>query len=162
MSEAMSGGSAVSKGIFALSLGLGAAAIGFAADAQESKRTPAPSGAYVYFHYPLNGSTVLSRFKVRIGLRNMGVAPAGTQRAGTGHHHLLIDTELKSFDVPIPNDAQHLHLGNGQTEVEVTLPPGRHRLQLVVGDHDHVVHRPPVISAPITITVRDQDTAGLQ
>ncbi|HKG77680.1 MAG TPA: DUF4399 domain-containing protein [Beijerinckiaceae bacterium] len=92
----------------------------------------------------------------------MGVAPAGTQKAGTGHHHLLVDTELKSSDVPIPNDAQHLHLGNGQTEIEVTLRPGRHRLQLVLGDHDHVVHRPPVTSAPITITVREQDTTGLQ
>jgi hypothetical protein len=152
----------VVKGFFPLSIGLCAAAICAGAAAQDSKRTPAPAGAHVYFHYPLNGSTVLSRFKVRIGLRNMGVAPAGTQKAGTGHHHLLVDTELKSFDVPIPNDARHLHLGNGQTEIEVALPPGRHQLQLVVGDHDHVVHRPPVMSAPITITVRDQDSAGLQ
>jgi hypothetical protein len=125
-------------------------------------RSPAPKGAEAYFHYPLDRMTVRSKFKVRIGLRGMGVAPAGVQKAGTGHHHLLVDTQLTRFDRPIPNDPQHIHLGNGQTEVEVTLPPGRHTLQLVVADHDHLPHDPPVMSRVIQILVRDQEVSGTQ
>jgi len=134
------------------SLGLGAAG------AQEApRRSPSPPEAAVYFHTPLNNATVPPKFKVRIGLRGMGVAPAGIQKAGTGHHHLLIDTQLARFDVPIPNNPQHLHLGNGQTEVEVTLPPGRHTLQLVLADHEHVPHDPPIMSQRIQITVRERE-----
>lgn len=116
-------------------------------------RTASPPGAAVYFHYPLNRVTVPPTFKVLIGLRGMGVAPAGVQKADTGHHHLLIDTPLPSMGDPIPSDPQHIHLGNGQTEVEVTLPPGKHTLQLIVGDYDHVPLDPPVISQRITISV---------
>jgi hypothetical protein len=126
------------------------------------QRLPAPPGAAVYFHYPLNGVTVPSRFKVRIGLRGMGVAPAGIAKAGTGHHHLLVDAPPPALDRPLPNDPQHLHLGNGQTELEVTLPPGKHVLQLVLADHEHVPHNPPILSQRITITVRDTEAARAQ
>jgi hypothetical protein len=83
----------------------------------------------------------------------MGVAPAGLANPNTGHHHLIIDAELASMDQPIPNDFKHLHFGSGQTEAPVTLPLGRHRLQLVLGDANHVPHDPPVMSAPIFVTV---------
>jgi hypothetical protein len=116
--------------------------------------SPAPHGADVYFHYPIDGIRVPQRFTVRIGLREMGVAPAGVVKPGTGHHHLLIDTDLVRFDQPIPSDYNHIHLGNGQTEVVITLPRGTHTLQLVVGDHAHFPHLPPVMSKKITVYVR--------
>jgi Domain of unknown function (DUF4399) len=126
------------------------------------KRSTAPQGVVLYFHFPRDGVAVPTRFKVRIGLRGMGVAPAGIQKAGTGHHHLLVDTELTRWDRPIPNDPQHLHLGNGQTEIEVVLPPGRHVLQLVLADHEHIPHDPPVVSRRISVMVRDSEAVQTQ
>lgn len=119
-----------------------------------SPRQPAPRNAMVYFHYPLDGLRVPERFTVRIGLKEMGVAPAGVDKPGTGHHHLLIDTDPGPPDQPIPADYNHIHLGNGQTEVVVTLPKGTHTLQLLLGDHTHTPHRPPVMSQKITVYVR--------
>ncbi|WP_376987029.1 DUF4399 domain-containing protein [Bosea sp. R86505] len=119
-----------------------------------SGRQPAPKGAEVYFHYPLDGLRVPERFTVRMGLKEMGLAPAGTDWSNTGHHHLLIDTEPGPPDQPIPSDYNNIHLGNGQSEVVVTLPKGRHTLQLLLGDHNHVPHDPPVMSRKITVYVR--------
>ena len=124
------------------------------ATAQDA-RTPSPKGASVYFHTPLDGQTLSQRVAVRIGLRGMGVAPAGTDKSNTGHHHLIIDADLPPLDQPVPNDYNHLHLGNGQTEIRVTLPPGRHTLQLLLADKNHIPHDPPVISKKITIRVRE-------
>jgi hypothetical protein len=125
-----------------------------AVDGRAVAQTPAPPGSIVYFHYPLDGIYVPQRFTVRIGLKEMGVAPAGIQKEGTGHHHLLIDVDKIDLTSPIPNDYNHIHLGNGQTEVLLTLPPGSHTLQLVVADHLHVPHKPPVMSKKITVYVR--------
>ncbi|KRE13058.1 hypothetical protein ASE66_21610 [Bosea sp. Root483D1] len=122
--------------------------------AQTSPRQPAPRNAIVYFHYPLDGLRVPERFTVRIGLKEMGVAPAGIDKPGTGHHHLLIDTDPGPPDQPIPSDYNNIHLGNGQTEVVVTLPKGTHTLQLLLGDHTHTPHQPPVMSQKITVYVR--------
>ncbi|MDP3257252.1 MAG: DUF4399 domain-containing protein [Bosea sp. (in: a-proteobacteria)] len=119
-----------------------------------SGRKPAPKGAEVYFHYPLDGLRVPERFTVRMGLKEMGLAPAGTEWPATGHHHLLINTEPGPADQPIPADYNNIHLGNGQSEVVVTLPKGRHTLQLLLGDHNHVPHDPPVMSRKITVYVR--------
>jgi hypothetical protein len=91
---------------------------------------------------------------VRFGLRGMGIAPAGIAMENTGHHHLLIDAEPPPFNLPVPADANHVHFGKGQTEATVTLAPGRHRLQLLLADHLHVPHDPPVVSRPVTITVK--------
>ena len=117
--------------------------------------TPAPAGAGVYFIEPANGATVKQEFTVRFGLRGMGVAPAGIAHPNTGHHHLLIDvaTPPKAGET-IPNDAQHRHFGGGQTEVALTLEPGTHTLQLVLGDYLHVPFDPPIVSPKITITVK--------
>ncbi len=117
-------------------------------------RTASPAGAMEYFIAPQNGAKVTSPFTVRFGLKGMGVAPAGVTNANTGHHHLLIDTDLPPENLPIPNDDKHRHFGAGQTEVELTLPPGQHTLQLVLGDANHVPHQPPVHSEKITITVQ--------
>jgi hypothetical protein len=116
--------------------------------------TPSPPGAVVYFHYPLDGIHVPQRFTVRIGLKEMGVAPAGVEKPNTGHHHLLIDTDVGDLTTPIPSDYNHIHLGGGQTEVVLTLPPGPHTLQLLLGDYKHIPHVPPVMSKKITVYVR--------
>ena len=103
------------------------------------------------------GNMLQPHMIVRFGLLNMGVAPAGVDKPNTGHHHLIIDAPPPSPDRPIPNDFNHLHFGAGQTQGEVTLTPGRHSLQLVLGDEDHVPHDPPVMSKPITVIVADPD-----
>lgn len=115
----------------------------------------AEKGAKVYILSPENGATVSSPVTVRFGLSGMGVAPAGVERAKTGHHHLLINVdELPDLSKPIPADENHRHFGGGQTEVILELPPGEHRLQLLMGDHFHIPHNPAVLSEPITITVK--------
>lgn len=114
--------------------------------------TPAPEGAKVYFISPTDGATVDKTFKVQFGLSGMGVAPAGTDKANTGHHHLVINGDTPKSGVPMGADVKHF--GGGQTEAEVTLEPGSHTLQLVLGDMAHVPHEPPVVSDKITITVK--------
>lgn len=114
---------------------------------------PAPEGASVYIISPEDGATVSSPVRVAFGLSGMGVAPAGVDQEGTGHHHLLVDTTLDNYQVPVPTTPQHLHFGGGQTETEVELAPGEHTLQLVLGDYLHIPHDPPIVSPVITITV---------
>jgi hypothetical protein len=119
-------------------------------------QTPSPAGARVYFINLKDGAEVTSPFLVQFGLSGMGVAPAGVEKPNTGHHHLLIDTKLtgEQMKEPIPADDTHKHFGGGQTEAMVTLPPGKHTLQLVLADWSHIPFSPPVMSEPITITVK--------
>jgi hypothetical protein len=117
--------------------------------------TPSGPGAEVYFIDLKDGMTVPAKLKIYFGLRNMGVAPAGSERENSGHHHLLVDTEVPPLDQPIPNDFNHLHFGAGQTETEITLKPGAHTLQLLMGDKDHIPHTPPVMSPLIRVRVVD-------
>jgi len=117
--------------------------------------TPAPSGAAVYIISPANGATVGQEVTVRFGLKGMGVAPAGVAKEHTGHHHLLVDVkELPAAGQPIPNDANHIHFGGGQTETTLKLKPGTHTLQLELGDQNHVPFDPAVVSKKITIHVK--------
>lgn len=118
------------------------------------KRTASPAGAEVYFIAPADGATVTSPVTVRFGLKGMGVAPAGIAFDNSGHHHLIIDAKLPPLTAPIPADANHLHFGKGQTETSLELKPGKHTLQLVLGDQLHTPHDPAVISKKITVTVR--------
>lgn len=118
-------------------------------------RTPAPAGAKVYFISPAADAELSSPVTVRFGLSGMGVAPAGTIKENTGHHHLLVDVEtLPAMDLPLPNDANHRHFGGGQTEITLELPPGKHTLQLLLGDANHIPHDPPVLSDKISIEVK--------
>lgn len=118
-------------------------------------RSPSPEGAAVYIIAPQDGETLTSPVTVRFGLQGMGVAPAGVDRKHTGHHHLLIDLEeLPAADQPLPADAQHIHFGGGQTETTIELAPGKHTLQLMMGDMGHMPHDPPVVSPKITIVVQ--------
>jgi hypothetical protein len=129
--------------------------IAFAEGQRNGGPTPSAEGAAVHFIDIKDGQTVPSKVTIRFGLREMGVAPAGSDRANSGHHHLLIDTELPPLDQPIPNDFNHLHFGAGQTEAEVTLKPGTHTLQLLLADKDHIPHNPPVMSPRISVVVMD-------
>ncbi|MBA5778581.1 DUF4399 domain-containing protein [Stappia sp. F7233] len=117
--------------------------------------TPAPEGARVYFIDLKDGDTVKSPLTIRFGLEGMGVAPAGVDKDHTGHHHLLVDTVLEgeALNEPLPADEHHHHFGGGQTEVTVELSPGTHTLQLIIGDHNHIPHDPPIMSERITVTV---------
>ena len=116
----------------------------------------APANAHLYIGWPNDGQVLPAGkpFKVWFGLRNMGVAPKGVAFANSGHHHLLIDTELPPEGKEIPSDRNHLHFGAGETETTIELPPGKHTLQLLMGDENHVPHTPPVFSKKITITVK--------
>lgn len=129
----------------------------FSASAQDLlPRNAAPADASVYIITPVDGEKVKGDIVVRFGLRGMGIAPAGVNMTGTGHHHLLIDVEkLPAMDLPLPKDDRHLHFGAGQTETTIKLSPGKHTLQLVLGDQLHIPHQPPVISKKITITVTE-------
>lgn len=118
------------------------------------ERTPSPKGAEVYIISPADGAVVKGPVTVRFGLKGMGIAPAGIAFENSGHHHLLVDTDAPTdLSLPIPTSEHSLHFGKGQTETELKLAPGKHTLQLVLGDHLHVPHNPPVISKKITITV---------
>jgi uncharacterized protein DUF4399 len=122
------------------------------AGAQE--RTSAPSGAEVYIISPKDGAKVKNPVVVQFGLKGMGIAPAGVKFDNTGHHHLLIDAAAPAdSSLPLPTTDNIKHFGKGQTETTLTLTPGKHTLQLLVGDLNHVPHNPPVISKKITIKV---------
>lgn len=117
-------------------------------------RTPAPDGAAAYIISPADGDTVSGPVTVLFGLDNIGVENAGVENANTGHHHLLIDVEeLPDMNAPIPSDEHHVHFGGGQTRTTLDLAPGEHTLRLLLGDHLHRPHDPPVMSEEITITV---------
>lgn len=136
--------------------------LSLAGPALADTKTPAPDGAAVYFINLEDGAEVSAPVKVQFGLSGMGVAPAGTEKENTGHHHILInrpafgegaeDADYALYGLPA--DDNHVHFGGGQTEVTLDLPPGTHTLQLVLGDLNHVPHDPPVVSDVISVTVK--------
>lgn len=131
-------------------------ALSIPAPAAGLERTAAPADARVYFITPNDGEAVTSPVTVRFGLEGMGVAPAGVDQDKTGHHHLLVDVDesnMPAMDQPLPTTDHVVHFGGGQTEVSIELEPGEHTLQLLLGDHRHVPHDPPVKSDRITVTV---------
>ena len=109
--------------------------------------------ARVYFINLKDGDELISPFLVQFGLSGKGIAPAGIDIDNTGHHHLLINVDEVNFSMPIPSSKQHLHFGLGQTETKLSLPPGRHKLQLILGDKYHVPHDPPLVSEIVEINV---------
>jgi hypothetical protein len=126
------------------------AALAVAAD-----RVAPPAGAEVYFIAPQKGAKVHSPVTVKFGLKGMGIAPAGVKFDNTGHHHLLVDTDLSELklDAPMPATDKIVHFGKGQTETTLTLTPGKHTLQLIFADYLHQSFDPPLTSKKITITV---------
>ena len=122
--------------------------------AQDLPVTPAPEGAKVMIISPKDGDTVGKEFTVQFGLEGMGVAPAGVEKENTGHHHLLVDqTELPEAGKPMGEPP--LHFGGGQTQTTLTLEPGTHTLQLILGDKLHIPFEPTIVSDVVTITVEE-------
>ena len=137
--------------VWALLFGFGLVASPISANELVSQ---APDDAQVYIISPAEGDTLPETFKVRFGLSAMGIAPAGIDLPNTGHHHLLVDLpELPDLTASLPATEHIRHFGGGQTETTLTLSPGKHRLQLLLGNHAHVPHEHPIISDPITVTV---------
>lgn len=116
-------------------------------------RSASPDGARVFFITPADGSTVTNPISVEFGIDGMAVVAAGTKQEDSGHHHLLIDTDLPDLGLPIPADELHIHFGDASTATEITLAPGEHRLQMLLGDYLHIPHDPPLVSESITIIV---------
>ena len=135
-------------------LAFGATLLATLALAQQT-RTPAAAGASVYLIAPRDGEHIHGPVTVRFGLKGMGVAPAGTKFDNTGHHHLLVDTAVSELqlDASLPATDKILHFGKGQTETVLTLPPGKHTLELLFADWQHLSFDPPLTSKKITITV---------
>ena len=142
------------------SIAAAAAMTAFGIVAAYADKTPAPEGATVYIIAPGDGATVSNPINIKFGLTGMGVAPAGVEKEETGHHHLLVNVPESEidFDNPLPayNEGSEavIHFGGGQTETTVELPAGTHELRLLVADHNHIPHDPPIISEVITVTVK--------
>jgi hypothetical protein len=117
-------------------------------------RTASPEGASVFFISPADGDTVANPVSIEFGIEGMNVVKAGDNQPDSGHHHLLVDTDLPDFGLPIPADKHHIHFGDGSTSTEITLEPGTHTLRMLLGDHLHIPHDSPIMSDPITITVK--------
>jgi hypothetical protein len=132
-----------------------AAALALPSFAVHAQGKQAPKDAVLYFVWPQNGATIKGGFWCRFGLRNMGVTHAGDDFQNSGHHHLLVDVnEPLDVNEPIPQDKNHIHFGAGQTEARLELAPGRHTLQLVLGDAKHYPFNPPLVSEKITVTIK--------
>lgn len=116
-------------------------------------RTASAEGASIFFITPANGATVTNPIHIEFGIEGMDVVKAGDNQPNSGHHHLLIDTDIPNLGLPIPADEHHVHFGDGRTATEIVLPPGEHTLQMLLGDHLHIPHEPPLVSEAITITV---------
>ncbi|WP_052469971.1 DUF4399 domain-containing protein [Thiolapillus brandeum] len=114
--------------------------------------------AKVYFKNLKDGDTISIPYKVEFGIEGYGIVPAGTtdkRRHTAGHHHLLVDHPgSPDLDEPLPHSKYCMHFDNGETETELNLPPGKHTLQLLLGDETHEPTDPPLMSKKITIMVR--------
>lgn len=122
--------------------------------AADTTLTPSKEGASVRIISPADGENLASPVTVVFGLAGMGVAPAGVDKAGTGHHHLLVDAPLPPLGQAIPSNENYRHFGGGQTQVTLELEPGEHTFQLLLADYKHMPHEPPVYSEVIKIHVR--------
>jgi len=124
-----------------------------ATEPSEIPRTASSEGASVFFITPEDGATVTNPISIEFGIAGMDVVKAGNNQPNSGHHHLLIDTGLPDLGLPIPANEHHVHFGDGSVSTQISLPPGVHKLQMLLGDHLHIPHNPPLTSAQITITV---------
>lgn len=122
--------------------------------AQATPPAAPPPRPEIFIRAPASGATVDATFPVVFGLRNYGVAPAGVNISRTGHFHVLINVEAPPPGTLIPTDSLHRHFGTGIIETTLTLAPGTYTLRLVLGDHEHKVIGPDLVSPPVRVTVR--------
>jgi copper(I)-binding protein len=132
-----------------------------------SGATAMPGGGPVILS-PGNGDTVSSPVIVIFDTKTAssamhqmsGMAPAasghmhGAAAEGGGHLHLIVDSPLPKAGARVPVDDRHIHLMDGETKATLTLPPGKHTLQLIRGGMDHKIPQQAEQSARVTITVQ--------
>jgi hypothetical protein len=139
----------------------------FASAADVLKSQEPPKEAKVFIVSPADGATVDKTFTVKFGIEGMALKPAGDSTPHSGHHHLLVDVDkepvadmalptslMPQAGTALPDGPQVLHFGKAQTETSITLTPGKHTLQLVLGDQYHVPFKPSVVSQKITVDVK--------
>lgn len=114
----------------------------------------APKGAKVSFKNLKDGQTVAKKLTVKFGVSGMKIHPAGELVEGTGHHHLIIDGEPTPIGTVVVADATHIHFGKGQTETEIELAPGKHKLTLQFANGAHMSYGPSM-SKTIEVTVKE-------
>ena len=125
-------------------------------DAIAAPDDPPDCPARVSFLELRDGDVVPTTFEVQFVVTGMDVVPAGVENPNAGHHHILIDLDvLPRMDLPLPKTDNIVHFGGGETSTTLTLDPGEHTLQLLLGDHMHVPHNPPVMSPKITVMVEE-------
>lgn len=117
------------------------------------KRAVSPAGSKIYFITPKNDEVVSNPVSLEFGSEGVEIVPSGQDKPATGHHHIIIDAELPNMNVPIPADDNYVHFGDGRSSTQLTLEPGVHTLQLLLGDFLHIPHDPPLYSEKITVTV---------
>jgi hypothetical protein len=117
---------------------------------------PAPEApkARVFFSEPADGAKVKSPVKLVFGVEGMEVKPAGELVENTGHHHVIIGPAGIAEGQMVPKDEKHIHFGAGQTEAEIELPPGDHKLTMQFADGNHMSYG-EVMAATITVTVEE-------
>jgi Domain of unknown function (DUF4399) len=97
-----------------------------------------PEGAKVFFKNLKDGATISSPFKMEMGTEVMKIDTAGPVVAGSGHHHLMIDgPDSLAAGEMVAKDSVNIHFGKGQTEYELKLSPGKHKLTLQMADGMH-------------------------
>lgn len=119
----------------------------------ESSTQAAATPARVYFKNLRNGQVVPKKFKVVFGVEGIALKPAGDLTPGTGHHHLIVDGDAIPAGQVVPADATHLHFGKAQTETEIELAPGKHKLLLQYANGAHVSYGPE-LSSVIDVIVK--------
>lgn len=111
-----------------------------------------PAGAKVSFGNLVDGATVQSPLTVQMVAVGMAVQPAGELKAGTGHHHIIVDGGPMNAGDFVPKDATHIHFGDGSTTATLNLTPGPHTLTLQFADGLHRAYG-PAMAATVKINV---------
>jgi hypothetical protein len=97
----------------------------------------------IFFVAPKNGASVKSPVHLKFGIENYKIAPVPdgdvkTARPGVGHYHVGVETGcLKPGETIVKGTPSWIHLGKGDSEMDMQLTPGKHRLSLQLGDDLH-------------------------
>ena len=96
-----------------------------------------------FFVEPKNNATVGSTTKLKFGSEGIQImaVPAGdvtTARPGIGHYHVGVDVDCVATNATIVKGTPSwIHFGKGESEIDMQLSPGKHKLSLQVADDLH-------------------------
>jgi uncharacterized protein DUF4399/uncharacterized protein DUF6130 len=99
--------------------------------------------ARIFFVEPKSGAAVKSPVHLKFGVENYKImaVPDGTvttARPGVGHYHVGVDQDcLKPETTIVKGTPQWVHFGKGDSEIDMQLTPGKHKLALQLGDDLH-------------------------